>query len=262
MTRPIVFCTDYGLVDVFVGVCHGVIARIAPEARVIDLTHHVARQDVLQGAILLARASRFMPDDAVYLAVVDPGVGSERRPIAVEARSGAHLVGPDNGLLSMAWAELGGAERAVEIAAPEVLLQPVSRTFHGRDVFAPAAAHLAMGAALEELGPPIDVGDLQVLEPPRPMVAPGSVGARVISIDAFGNVQLNARPEDLDAAGLGPILQLGPRAIPRVDTFTDLRPGSVGALVDSDGFVALVVNRGSAAELLHLKVGDAVVLGG
>ncbi len=262
MTRPIVFLTDYGLADVFVGVCHGVIARIAPEARVIDLTHHVARQDVLQGAILLARATRFMPADAVYLAVVDPGVGAERRPIAVEARSGAHLVGPDNGLLSLAWGELGGAERAVAIASPDVLLHPVSRTFHGRDVFAPAAAHLAAGAALEELGPPVPVGELHALEPPRPMVAPGSVGARVVAVDAFGNVQLNARPEDLEAAGLGPILQLGPRAIPRVETFADLRPGAVGALVDSDGYLALVVNRGSAAELLRLKVGDAVVLGG
>jgi S-adenosylmethionine hydrolase len=262
MTRPIVFCTDYGLADVFVGVCHGVIARIAPEARVIDLTHQVARQDVLQGALLLGRATRFMPDDAVYLAVVDPGVGSERRPIAVEARSGAHLVGPDNGLLSLAWAELGGAERAVEIASPEVLLHPVSRTFHGRDVFAPAAAHLANGASLEELGPAVPVHELRVLEVPRPMVAPGSVGARVLSVDVFGNVQLNARSQDLDAAGLGPILQLGPRVIPRVDTFTDLPPGSLGILVDSDGLLALVVNRGSAAELLGLKVGDAVVLGG
>jgi S-adenosylmethionine hydrolase len=262
MTRPIVFCTDYGLVDVFVGVCHGVIARIAPSSRVIDLTHHVARQEVLHGALLLGRAARFMPDDAVYLAVVDPGVGSERRSVAVEARSGAHLVGPDNGLLSLAWAELGGAERAVEITSPQVLLHPVSRTFHGRDVFAPAAAHLANGAALEELGPPVPVHDLRVLEVPQPMVAPGSVGARVLSVDAFGNVQLNARPQDLDAAGLGPILQIGPRALPRVDTFSDLAPGAVGALVDSDGLIALVVNRGSAAELLGLKVGDPVVLGG
>jgi len=113
VSRPIVFLTDYGLADGFVGICHGVIARIAPDARVIDLTHQVARQDVLQGAVALGRAARFMPDDAVYLAVVDPGVGSERRPVAVETRAGALLVGPDNGVLSMTWTELGGAQRAV-----------------------------------------------------------------------------------------------------------------------------------------------------
>jgi len=142
MARPIVFVTDYGLADGFVGICHGVMARIAPEARVIDLTHAIPRQDVMRGALVLGRATDFMPGDAVYAAVVDPGVGSERRSIAVRAASGAVLVGPDNGLLSMAWDAFGGAVAAVEIAAEDVVLQPVSKTFHGRDVFAPAAAHL------------------------------------------------------------------------------------------------------------------------
>jgi len=260
MARPIVFLTDYGLADVFVGVCHGVIARIAPDARVIDLTHRVARQDVLQGAIALGRAARFMPDDAVYLAVVDPGVGSERRPIAVQTRSGACLVGPDNGLLSMTWAELGGAERAVEVSAHEILLHPVSRTFHGRDVFAPAAAHLAAGLAIEDLGPPVPVRELQVLDLPGPMVAPGSVGARVVAVDGFGNVQLNVTPAELEAAGLGPSLAIGSRDVPRVATFADAPVGGCGAIVDSDGYLALVVNLGSAAQLLGLTVGDAVVL--
>ena len=262
MSRPIVFLTDYGLADGFVGVCHGVIARIAPGSLVIDLTHQVGRQDVLQGAVALGRAARFMPDDAVYLAVVDPGVGSERRPIVVETRAGALLVGPDNGLLSMTWAELGGAERAVEIASPEVLLHPVSRTFHGRDVFAPAAAHLAAGFVLEDVGPPIPVAELHTLDLPGPMVTPGSVGARVIAVDGFGNVQLNVRPSDLDSSGLGSMLAVGARDIPRVAAFADVPIGVCAAIVDSEGYIALVVNHGSAAQVLGLSVGDGVVLAG
>ena len=262
MTRPIVFLTDYGLADEFVGVCHGVIARIAPEARVIDLTHQVARQDVLKGAIVLSRAVGFMPADAVFLAVVDPGVGSERRAVAVEARSGAALVGPDNGLLSMAWQELGGAERAVEIAADDVLLRPVSRTFHGRDVFAPAAAHLAAGRALDELGPRVAVEDLQMLELPGPMVTPGVVGARVMGVDNFGNVQLNVTAAELADAGIVGSLTVGAREIPRAGAFSDVPRGACAAIVDSQGYIAIVVNQGSAAQLLGLSPGDAVVLGG
>jgi S-adenosylmethionine hydrolase len=260
LTRPIVFLTDYGMADEFVGVCHGVIARIAPDARVIDLTHAIARQDVLAGAIALARAARFMPEDAVYLAVVDPGVGSERRPVAVEASSGALLVGPDNGLLSIAWVALGGACRAAEIAAEEVLLHPVSRTFHGRDVFAPAAAHLAAGMPLEELGPLSDPEALRAVELPGPMVTPGVVGARVVGIDGFGNVQLNVSPEDLEAAGLGALLSVGRWTIPRVATFADVPEGAAAAIVDSQGFLALVVNHGSAARVLGLEPGSRVAL--
>jgi S-adenosyl-L-methionine hydrolase (adenosine-forming) len=261
MTRPIVFLTDYGLADDFVGVCHGVIARVAPDAHVIDLTHHVTRQDVLQGAIVLSRAVAFMPADAVYLAVVDPGVGSARLPVAVQAGSGAHLVGPDNGLLSMAWAELGGAVGAARIQAPDVVLHPVSRTFHGRDVFAPAAAHLAAGATLEDLGPALDPIELAVLDLPRPMVTPGIVGARVIGVDGFGNVQLNATPADLAAAGVEDSVSVGPRRLPRVAAFADVPPGAAAAIVDSAGHVALVVNRGNAAQALGLSTGDSVVLG-
>ena len=261
MSRPIVFLTDYGLADGFVGVCHGVIARIAPDVHVIDLTHQVERQDVLGGAVTLGRAARYMPDDAVYLAVVDPGVGSDRRPIALETRSGAALVGPDNGLLSMAWAELGGIAHAVEISSEDVVLHPVSHTFHGRDVFAPAAAHLAVGLALEDLGPPVQAADLHVLELAAPMVTPGMVGARVVAIDSFGNVQLNATAAELEAAGIGPTMTIGARDVPRVATFAEVPRGECAALVDSEGFLALVVNRGSAAQMLGLSVGDAVVLG-
>lgn len=260
MTRPIVFATDYGLADEFVGICHGVILRLAPEVRIIDLTHSIPRQDVMGGAIILGRATSYMPPDAVYLAVVDPGVGSERREVAVRAGAGSLLVGPDNGVLSLAWEALGGAAAAVEIVSEQAMLQPVSRTFHGRDVFAPAAAHLARGMPLGELGPDVAVDGLQVLEPPGPMIAHGAVGARVTGVDGFGNVQLNVTPDDLAAAELGSTLTVSGRSVPRAGVFADVAPGSLAAIVDSQGQVALVVNRGSAAEVLGLAVGKTVVL--
>ncbi|MFM8998576.1 MAG: S-adenosyl-l-methionine hydroxide adenosyltransferase family protein [Actinomycetota bacterium] len=260
MARPIVFLTDYGLADEFVGVCHAVMRSIAPDAPIVDLTHAIRRHDVLQGSIVLGRAARYAPPDAVYVAVVDPGVGSERRAIAVEAASGAVLVGPDNGLLSGAWRALGGATRAVEITAEEVAIQPVSKTFHGRDIFTPAAAHVARGFPLERLGASLDPTDLRVVDLPRPMVAAGSVGGRAVMIDGFGNVQLNVRPDDLERAGLGAVVEVGSRRVPRVATFADLPSGKLGLIVDSQGFVALVVNNGSAAELLGLRPGVVVVL--
>lgn len=262
MAKPIVFLTDYGLVDEFVGVCHGVIASIVPEAHVIDLAHQIPRQDVQQGAVTLGRAARFMPHDAVFLAVVDPGVGSDRRPVAVEAVSGALLVGPDNGLLSMAWEELGGASRAAEIASDEIMLESVSRTFHGRDIFAPAAAHLAAGMSLEQIGPAVEPRTLRFLEAQGPMVTLGAVGGRVAGIDRFGNVQLNVLPADLEAAGLRGRLTIGSRTVPRALAFADVAEGELAAIIDSQGFVALVVNHGSAAQTLHLSVGDPVLLGG
>jgi S-adenosyl-L-methionine hydrolase (adenosine-forming) len=260
VTRPIVFLTDYGLADEFVGVCRGVIERIAPGTHVVDLTHQVDRQAVLQGAIVLGRAARYMPVTAVYLAVVDPGVGSERRPVAVEASSGAVLVGPDNGLLSMAWSALGGAARAVEIASDDVVLHPVSRTFHGRDIFAPAAAHLAAEMPLERLGPPVDPSTLQTVELSGPMVTPGAIGARVVGVDGFGNVQLNATSDDLAAAGLQGPMAVGSNEVPFVSTFTDVPEGCPALIVDSQGFVAIVVNHGSASGLFDLRSGDRVTI--
>jgi hypothetical protein len=260
MTRPIVFMTDYGLADEFVGICRGVIERIAPGASVIDLTHQIERQSVLHGAVVLGRAARFMPQDAVYLAVVDPGVGSERRPIAVEAASGALLVGPDNGLLSMAWASLGGAARAVEVTSDEVVLHPVSRTFHGRDVFAPAGAHLAAGTPIERLGAWVEVDALQTVELSGPMVTPGAIGARVVGVDGFGNVQLNATPEDLAAAGLRGPVAVGSHDVPIVGTFADVPEGHPALIVDSQGYVALVVNHGHAARFFEVRPGDGLTV--
>ncbi len=266
MTRPIVFLTDYGLDDEFVGVCHGVIARIAPDARVIDLSHGIPPQDVLRGALVLAAALPFMPEDAVYLAVVDPGVGGPRGAIAVQTAHGPLLVGPDNGLLSLAWQELGGPETAVEITAPDVLLEPVSATFHGRDVFAPAAAHLANVADLRDLGPEVAVDDLQHVHLPAPDITDGELAAVILGVDRFGNLQLNARPDDLAEAGLEGLQRLrlrhagGTSEITPARTFDDVPPGELALIEDSAGFLAVAANRGSAARLLGISAGMQLVL--
>jgi hypothetical protein len=240
VTRPIVFCTDYGLQDGFVGVCHGVMASIAPDVRIIDLTHAIPRQDVGRGALLLSRAVPFLPPDAVVVAVVDPGVGSERRGIVVRSAQGMLLVGPDNGLLGPSWEALGGAAEAHEIASRDLMREPVSRTFHGRDVFAPVGAHLATGLPLDRVGPAIDT--------------------RVMAVDGFGNVQLNVEEEHLAAAGIAGALKIGDQTLPFVAIFADLPDQGMGAIVDSQGFLALVVNTGNASERLQLRDGDTVVL--
>ena len=266
MARPIVFCSDYGLTDEFVGVCHGVIARIAPDAPVIDLTHGIPAMDVLQGAALLATSVRYMPEGAVYLAVVDPGVGSARRAVAVQTPDAA-LVGPDNGLLSMAWEGLGGARAAVEITSPDVILQPTSQTFHGRDVFAPAAAHLARGADLGTLGPAVDVDSLVRVAMAKPTVAAGSLRCAVLAIDRFGNVQLSASEDDLEAAGLSGEDTLvldtddaGAVTLKRATTFSGVRHGETVLIVDSSGRLAAAVNGGHLAEAIRVQPGEPVVL--
>jgi S-adenosylmethionine hydrolase len=260
VTRPIVLCTDYGLHDEFVGICHGVIATIAPGTQVIDLTHAIPRQDVVRGAIVLSRATPFMPVDAVYCAVVDPGVGSARRAIAVRSVDGPLLVGPDNGLLAPAWQELGGVADVHEITDPSVVLEPLSNTFHGRDVFAPAAAHLSIGMPPAALGPALDPAGLQLLELSGPMMTPGAIGARVVGVDGFGNVQLNVREQHLRDAGIAGHVHLGGAAVPIVAIFADLPDHGLGVIIDSQGYLALVVNQGSAAEALNLHEGSAVIL--
>jgi hypothetical protein len=266
MARPIVFLSDYGLDDEFVGVCHGVMARIAPDAPVIDLTHGVPAHEVSLGALVLAQSVRFMPGDAVYLAVVDPGVGTRRRALAVETGSGAPLVGPDNGLLSLAWKDLGGAARAVEITSEKVLLEPVSKTFQGRDVFAPAAAHLAAGMAIQELGPDVPTSDLVAVAGPVPAVASGRVTCTVLAVDRFGNLELGCTPADLERAGLHDERALEVHSdlasahARRSETFSDVPPGDLAVFVDSRGWVALAVNGGSAAGSLLVEPKDAVTL--
>lgn len=256
---PVVFMSDYGLGDEFVGVCHIVMANAGVE-QVIDLTHSVAPQDVFHGAIVLSEAVQFMPRECVYLAVVDPGVGGSRRSVAIETEAGAYLVGPDNGLLSLAWEALGSAARVAEITSGDVMLSPVSATFHGRDIFAPAAAHLATGMALDDIGPALDPASLRSITIPSPLTASWAVGAEVLSVDRFGNVQLNVRPRDLETSGISGALVVDGRNLPLVLTFSDVGEGEAAAIFDSRGWLALIVNRGSAAETFGLATGSRVSL--
>jgi len=264
--RPIVFLSDYGLEDEFVGICHAVMAGISPASPVIDLSHAIPPHDVLRGALVLWRAIRYLPRDAIVLAVVDPGVGTGRRPVALVAASGRYFVGPDNGVLSLAWAHEGGAVQAVLIESAEVILEPVSATFHGRDVFAPAAAHLAAGLGLERVGRSIEPVSLVHLSLTEPEVEPGLIHCEVLGVDRFGNVQLSATAEHLRAAGLGASDRLEvvvagrPTAIRRAATFGDVAEGELAVIVDSMGLLAVVVNRGSGAETLGIAPGDPLTL--
>jgi S-adenosyl-L-methionine hydrolase (adenosine-forming) len=263
VVRPILFLTDYGLEDEYVGVCHAVLARMAPDAPVIDVTHGIPPRDVLAGALALAAAALHAPHEAVYLAVVDPGVGTDRRAVALQA-GGALLVGPDNGVLGLAAGALGGVTHGVAIEAERVARGPVSATFHGRDVFAPAAALLASGASLGDLGPEIDPSTLVSVEPEEPLVGPGRLGTSVLGVDRFGNLRLAARPEHLGAVGLGDDLVLlsgaDPVPLRRVRTFEDLGEEEIGLLEDSGGWLAVVRNGGSAARSLELGPHSPVIL--
>ncbi len=266
--RPITFLSDYGLADEFAGVCRAVIASIAPEANVIDISHGIRRHDVRRGAAVLADAVVFAPP-GVHLAVVDPGVGTPRRAIAAASAEGDRFfVGPDNGLLAPALAHFGGAIEAVDLAESPVRLEPVSATFHGRDIFAPAAAHLANGSELREIGEPIDHATLQVLAEISPQIEPeaGRLTAEVGDVDGFGNAALLAGAEDAQAAGLRPGKHLRVTAPRRSDellyarTFADVAEGEPLLYVDSSGALALAVNRGDAARRLDLEPGDRIAL--
>ena len=258
------FTSDYGLKDNFVGVCHGVMARVAPRARVIDVTHAVAAQDVRHGAVVLAQAVPYLPA-AVHLAVVDPGVGTERGMVAVQA-GGQLLVGPDNGLLVWAAEALGGVDRVHALANPAYRLEPVSRTFHGRDVFAPAAAHLAAGVDPAELGPEVDPEGLARLARPAGQVVEGRAHGGVVLVDHFGNLALDLRREQLDEMGVAfgdPVeLSLGGRTHRLVfaETFASVLAGGLVLHEDSFGSLAVAVNLGRAAERLAARPGDPVVL--
>jgi S-adenosyl-L-methionine hydrolase (adenosine-forming) len=257
----ITFLTDFGLQDDFVGTCHGVMKRIAPEVEIIDITHGIAPQAVLQGALTLANTLPFMPE-GVHLAVVDPGVGGSRRALALRDGQGRIYVGPDNGLLIPAAEKLGGIKEAHELANPEYALESVSRTFHGRDLFSPAAAHLALGVELGELGPPIDPDALARIDVPQPEVGTSRIRCTVVSIDRFGNVQLNLDRSHLDKAGVVPgrrvELQMGPERYYAVvaRTFDDARPGDIILYEDAYRNLSIAINGGSAAAMLGIKDGQ------
>jgi S-adenosyl-L-methionine hydrolase (adenosine-forming) len=248
--------TDYGLSDGFVAACHGVIARLAPATRVIDVTHLVPPGDVARASAVLAQTLPHLPD-AVHVVVVDPGVGTARRAVAVEAGRGV-LVGPDNGLLPDAADALGGIRRAVALTNPAWHAETVSRTFHGRDIFAPVAARVAAGADLAEAGPGIDPAGLVRLPEPLVVIGDGTVEAEVLTVDRFGNVQLAATGAALE--GLGETLRVGGMRAVRGATFADAPAGGLVAYVDSAGRVALAINGGRAVVALSVSPGDVLTL--
>jgi S-adenosylmethionine hydrolase len=258
----VTFLSDFGLQDDFVGTCHGVIKQIAPEAQIIDMTHGIPRQQVLQGALVLANTMKYMPV-GVHLAVIDPGVGSARRSLALRDEEGRLFVGPDNGLLIPA-AERAGIAAAHELANPEYALESISRTFHGRDLFAPAAAHLARGVSIEELGPPIDPGALVRLDLPQPEIGPDKIAATVLYVDSFGNIALNLTREHVAEVGIVPgtrvELELGGERFYAVAarTFADARPSDVMLYEDSYQNMSVAIPHGSAAEMLHARVGQSI----
>ena len=266
MPRPVTFLSDYGLADEFVGVVHAVIARLCPEARVIDLAHGVPRQDVLAGALTLARALPYATA-GVHLAVVDPEVGARRRALALRTvEEDRLLVGPDNGLLVPAAERFGGVLEAVEISTSPWRLQPVSATFHGRDVFAPVAARLAAGEPLAEAGTPLEPAELVRLDIPAPRAQAGVLVATVTGTDRFGNVMLAAGHADMTAGGLVLGQPVAARAHGRrvrgvvARTFSDTRQGGLLLYEDAGGALALAVNGGDAAALLGVRRGDEVRL--
>jgi S-adenosylmethionine hydrolase len=258
------FTTDYGEADGFTAACRGVIARIAPAVRIIDVSHRVPAQDVRRGAGVLAQTIPWLPT-AVHLAVVDPGVGTQRRGVCLVA-GGSALVGPDNGLLVPAATALGGPVTAYVLTEPSYWLPAVSKTFHGRDVFAPVCAHLCTGVEPAALGPEVPVESLTRLPPPSVQVDAGRLTAEVSAVDGFGNVQLAATAADLAAAALvqrGRLyVHIGPVARPAVlgSTFGDVGPGELVVYVDSADLVAIAVNGGDAATTLDVRQGESVLL--
>lgn len=256
------FLSDYGTVDEFVGVIHSVIRQLAPGVAVIDVTHEVAPHDVRGGGLTLARAAQYLPP-GVVLAVVDPGVGTARRAVAVEVGDGeAVFVGPDNGLLAPAVAMVGGATRAVELTSEDHQLAAPGPTFAGRDVFGPAAAHICAGVPLTELGPEVSTAGLMPGMVPITREEGGTLVAEVLWTDRFGNLQLNVDPEELVTYGDRVELRFGGRRRTGVrhGTYAEIPTGEIGLVVDSYGLVSLAADRASAADELALGTGDEVVL--
>jgi S-adenosylmethionine hydrolase len=260
--RYLSFLTDYGLDDGFVAACHGVAARIAPHAAIIDVTHLVPPGDVRRGAAVLAQTVPYLPP-AVHVAVVDPGVGTARRGIAVAAGDSV-FIGPDNGLLSWAVTASGGAARAFSLTNHELWLATVTATFHGRDIFMPVAAHLADGTELTAAGAEIDVADVVALPAPERLIRDSVAEGEVLTVDRFGNVQLTITASDAAQIGLKPGTTAHLRSgrhrltIPYRDVFGAVAPGELVAYADSAGLVAIAVNGGNAAQRLDLPPGAPV----
>jgi S-adenosylmethionine hydrolase len=261
----ITFLSDFGVADDFAGTCHGVIKRIAPDVDIIDITHGIEAQNVLQGAVVLESTLPYMPE-GVHLAVVDPDVGTPRRALALRTRDGRILVGPDNGLLLLAAEQAGGIDAAHEITNRAYALEPVSATFHGRDIFAPAAAHLASGVHPGELGSEIEADGLVRLEIPRAEIGERRIRATCLYVDRFGNIQLNVTAAELEPLGILPGRQIEVElAMDRfyalaARTFAEARPGDIILYEDAYRRIALAISRGNAAATFGVRAGTEVRL--
>jgi S-adenosylmethionine hydrolase len=251
--RPIVFLSDFGLGNEWVGLCHAVMSGVSPHCPIVDLSHLVRPLEVASGAILLADSMPYISEDAVVLAVVEPNVGKDRE-IAVETESGRFLVGPDNGLLSLGWDAAGGIRAAVELTAPDVVRRPHAESFRAPDTLCPAAARLAAGMPIGELGDALDPATLAVVTVAEPEIEPGKIACEVIDFNRFGNVHLNVRPGDLEAAQLSGAATLSVEttagaAVATVgSTYADFEPGEYGVLWDPRGWLTIV--RGNPASAL------------
>ncbi|MEZ5155915.1 MAG: SAM-dependent chlorinase/fluorinase [Solirubrobacterales bacterium] len=266
MGLPITFLTDYGVADDFAGVCRAVIARIAPGTQVVDISHGIGRHDVRQASAILADSLPYAPV-GVHLAIVDPGVGGPRRAVAVRTHGEGHLlVGPDNGLLPPAIDVLGGAAEAVDISRSPFRLEHPSATFHGRDLFAPVAARLALGEELAAAGEPIEPSSLERQPVSRPRLEQLRAFAHAERIDGFGNISLDLCQDDLDGHPLAGATRVSVgsrkrrRTATRANAFEDVADGGFLFYEDSSGRMAIAVNRGDASEVLDLRVGDVVEL--
>jgi S-adenosyl-L-methionine hydrolase (adenosine-forming) len=258
------FMTDYGLEDAFVAVCHAVAFQIAPDLRITDITHLIPPGHIRRGAVVLAQAVPYFPP-AVHVAVVDPGVGTARRAVAVEAGS-ALFVGPDNGLLSVAVAAAGGAVRAVSLTNRALWRDSTAATFHGRDIFMPVAARLAAGLPLDEAGDPVEVTSLIALPQPECQVTGDGAHVEVVTVDGFGNIQLSLPGTAAPLAGLIPGASVtltwegGAITVPFVTTFGEVGEGEALCYRDSGDWVAIAVAGGDAARLLGLRTGTRITL--
>ena len=262
--RPIVFVSDFGLGNEWVGICHSVLATLSPQSPVVDLTHLIRPLEVQSGALLLADSMPYIAEDAVVLGVVEPNVGKDRE-VAIATSSGRFLVGPDNGLLSLAWEAAGGLATAVEITSPDVVRPPRAQSFRAPDTLCRAAAHLAAGMPLAELGAAVEPGSLTALTIAEPEVSDGEVRGEVLDFNRFGHIQLNVREEDLERAGLADVSCLTIKAVSasaeakRGSTYADFAPGEYGVLFDERGRLAIVRgNPESALEGLGLSPGHLV----
>jgi len=262
--RPIVFLSDFGLGNEWVGICHSVMSGIAPECPIVDLSHLIRPLEVASGALLLADSMPYIPEDAVILAIVDPTVGKDRE-VAIETESGRHLVGPDNGLLSLAWDAAGGVRAAVEISSEDVVRRVHAESFRAPDTLCPATARLAAGMPVAELGQSIDPTTLAVVTIAEPEVEPGKISCEVIDFNRFGNVHVNVRPAHLATAGLDGSETLlveavsGSAVARRGSTYADFTSGEYGVLVDARGWLTIVRgNPASALDGLGLGLGAPV----